>query len=333
MEQIAEFAELGEFFDQPLGVYSSGMRIRLAFSMFAFLECDVLILDEVLAVGDIFFKQKCYGRLEELIAHNTAIILVTHSTGTVRRYCDDVIVLDKGKILFHGPSTEAIPKYFEIKKDQGVKISVADTHIEEDYVNYSNGQLLASSDKIDWPAESDQDMTALPQKSKSKWANLINLSVRDERGNPCQVFNQGATACIYFAYQVKENMGIPVTEINLVTVNNLLVHSKNSIQIKANHPRNVKAGDIIRYKQHIKLDLAPGNYIFNLGLYSMHPSDFDDKEKFSSAELKEKLINVIRVKPAGAIEVISETHNKVIGLHGGLCNLEGEIHTQVIPAH
>ena len=99
MDEIAEFAELGDFFDRPLISYSSGMRIRLAFSLFAFMDCDILILDEVLAVGDIFFKQKCYARLEELIARETAVILVTHSTGVVRRYCKEVIVLNKGSIF------------------------------------------------------------------------------------------------------------------------------------------------------------------------------------------------------------------------------------------
>ncbi|MEH1934147.1 MAG: ABC transporter ATP-binding protein, partial [Nostoc sp.] len=78
LKQIEDFSELGDFFDRPMKLYSSGMKTRLAFSLFAFLECDVLILDEVLAVGDIFFQQKCYARLEELIAKQITIILVTH---------------------------------------------------------------------------------------------------------------------------------------------------------------------------------------------------------------------------------------------------------------
>jgi len=332
MEQIAEFAELGDFFDQPLGVYSSGMRIRLAFSMFAFLECDVLILDEVLAVGDIFFRQKCYARLEELIAQHTAIILVTHSTGTVRQYCDDVIVLDKGKIYYHGTANESIQKYFEIKKDQGIKISISDTYVEEDFVPETKRLQEKKTATWEWPVDSAFNENELPTKSENERTRLMYLSVRDEQGNPCRVFQQGATACFYFAYQAKKNMGIPIAGINLFTVKNLLIHSKNSIQLNAEHPRNVKSGDIIRYKQLLKLDLAPGSYIFNLSLSAMHPSDFDDKENFSVAEFKEKLIHVIGIKPAGAIEVISHAQNQTIGLHGGICNLDGELYTQIVLA-
>jgi ABC-type polysaccharide/polyol phosphate transport system ATPase subunit len=332
MGQIADFAELGDFFDQPLGIYSSGMRIRLAFSMFAFLECDILILDEVLAVGDIFFRQKCYARLEELIEQKTAIILVTHSTGTVRQYCDDVIVLNKGNILYHGASNESIQKYFEIKKDRGIKINIADTYVEEDYIPPRDDQFKVRTDTLEWPADSIFNLNTLPQKSENKRAKLTQLCICDERGNPCRVFKQGETACIYYAYQVKENMGIPIAGFNLFTVKNLLIHSKNSIQLKAEHPRNVKAGDIIRYKQLIKLDLAPGNYIFNLSLLTMHPRDFDNKEKFSVKEFKEKLIHVIGIKPAGVIEIISHSQYQAIGLHGGICNLDGELYTQIILA-
>lgn len=330
MEQIAEFAELGDFFEQPLGVYSSGMRIRLAFSMFAFLECDVLILDEVLAVGDIFFRQKCYARLEELIKQNTAIILVTHSTGTVRQYCDDVIVLDKGKIIFHGASSEAIQKYFEIKKDQGIKINVSDTYVEEDYVSIKVTQVETTASSPVWPPDSIFSKTPLPQNSENNLATLIQLSTCDERGNPRQVFGQGETVYFYYAYQLKENMGVPVARINLLTAKNLIVHSKNSLQLNARHPEKVGKGDIIRYQQLIKLDVAPGSYIFNLNLSTLHPIDFERLEAYSAPELKEKLMPVIGIRPAGAIEVIPQAQNKAVGLHGGMCNLDGAIHIQVI---
>ena len=96
---IEAFSELGEFFDRPMKIYSSGMKARLAFSLFSFLECDVLILDEVLAVGDIFFQQKCYARLEELIKQQVTIILVTHQLDTVQQYCKEAILLHQGKKL------------------------------------------------------------------------------------------------------------------------------------------------------------------------------------------------------------------------------------------
>jgi lipopolysaccharide transport system ATP-binding protein len=330
IEQIAEFADLGDFFDQQLGVYSSGMRIRLAFSMFAFLDCDVLILDEVLAVGDIFFRQKCYARLEELIEKNVAIVLVTHSTGTVKQYCSDVIVLNNGRVIYHGASDVAIQKYFEIKKDQGISIKVSDTYAEEDYVSPENVQGELKTDLLDWPMESAFNKNALPKKSENDHARLTHLLVCDAQGNPCQVFKQGETAFFYFAYQTKENMGVPIAGINLLTVKNLLVHSKNSLQFQIDHPLQLKKGETVHYKQLVKLDVAPGNYIFNLNLTTMHALDFAQREGLSKIDFKEKLIPVMGVKSAGVIQVIRSARNLAFELHGGICNLDGDMAIQVV---
>ncbi len=145
LEQIAEFSELGEFFDHPVKTYSTGMRTRLAFSLFSFLECDVLILDEVLATGDIFFKQKCYARLEELIARNTTIVLVTHTMNVLQQYCNSVILLDKGRQQYKGETQKGIQMYVQIKnigKRTQIKLSDLTDELAE--------QPEPSSDNIFW---------------------------------------------------------------------------------------------------------------------------------------------------------------------------------------
>lgn len=330
MEQIAEFAELGDFFDQPLSVYSSGMRIRLAFSMFAFLECDVLILDEVLAVGDIFFRQKCYARLEELIKQNTAIVFVTHSTGSVSRYCDDVIVLNKGEVYFHGVADRAVQKYFQIKEDSGIRLSVRDTYMEEDYLSGSDARNLTVHSIIDWPSDEVFINSPLPKTHSHKNAVLTHLAVCDEQGQPRRVFKQGEKVCFYFAFQARETMGAPVSGLNFMTVQNLLIHSKNSLQHNATVPLKIQPGGRIRFKQVVKLDVAPGQYIFNLSLSTLHPEDYTQLDTFSQEEFREKLVPVIRVKPAGVIEVLPQNGNRARGIHGGLCNLAGEMNFQFL---
>lgn len=330
MEQISEFAELEEFFDQPLGLYSSGMRIRLAFSMFAFLECDILILDEVLAVGDIFFRQKCYARLEELIKQNTAIILVTHSTGTVSQYCDDVIVLQNGAVSYHGSADLAIQKYFEIKKDKGIKVKASIAYMEEDYVSSKHIELNPAPAQFEWPAESLFKESALPQKSENDQAKLVRLLVCDTENNPRLVFNQGETACFYFVYQAKEDMGVPISGINLLTGKNLFIYGKNSLQFGLDHPLQFQEKEFMYCRQIMKLDLAPGNYIFNLNLFTMSPLDFAQKENLSTTDLKEKLLPVISIKSAGVIQVVRPLQNHGVDLHGGLCNLDGEMQMQIV---
>jgi homopolymeric O-antigen transport system ATP-binding protein len=108
---IVAFAELEQFIDTPVKRYSSGMYVRLAFAVSAFLEPEILILDEVLAVGDIGFRTKCFKRLEELIAGRHTILFVAHDSGVVTKFCDSAIWLDKGVIKAFGPAENVADSY------------------------------------------------------------------------------------------------------------------------------------------------------------------------------------------------------------------------------
>ena len=329
MEQIEKFAELGDFFDRPLGIYSSGMRIRLAFSMFAFFDCDVLILDEVLAVGDIFFRQKCYARLDEIIKQNTAIIFVTHSTGTVSRYCENVIVMQNGSIYYYGSPDVAIQKYFEIKEDQGIKIKISDTYLEEDYVSNTGGGAKTHPNNKDWPSQEEFSSAALPEKNENKNAALVQLLVCNKDRAPCLLFKQGEVAYFYYTFLAKTDFGVPVAGIDLLTVTNLIVHGRNSMQYRVDHPVRVSSGNIIRYKQAVKMDLMPGRYVYNISLVAFHPSDYDNVDMLSSLEIKDKQTTIINVKPAGVIQVTSVA-KKGGKMHSGMCNLGGSMSVQLI---
>jgi len=111
--QIVEFAEIGEFLDTPVKHYSSGMYVRLAFAVAAHLESEILLIDEVLAVGDVRFQRKCLDKTEQLRQSDRTIMVISHSMATVKKLCDRIIVLEKGKIVFNGPSDKAIHRYLE----------------------------------------------------------------------------------------------------------------------------------------------------------------------------------------------------------------------------
>ncbi|MGL3606265.1 ABC transporter ATP-binding protein [Rhizobium sp. G187] len=111
MPSIEAFAEIGEFFDQPIRVYSSGMQARLAFALATARRPDVLIVDEVLSVGDSYFQHKSFDKIRQFKDQGTSIILVTHSLGDVRALCDRVILLDKGHVLKDGLPDEVVDFY------------------------------------------------------------------------------------------------------------------------------------------------------------------------------------------------------------------------------
>jgi lipopolysaccharide transport system ATP-binding protein len=111
---IEAFAELGEFFDRPLRTYSSGMLLRLAFAAATCENPDVLLVDEMLAVGDARFQQKCYRRIRELRERGTTILLVTHVVHNLPAVCDRVIVLDNGGVVFDGDPAAGVKRYFQL---------------------------------------------------------------------------------------------------------------------------------------------------------------------------------------------------------------------------
>ncbi|MFA5100836.1 MAG: ABC transporter ATP-binding protein [Candidatus Omnitrophota bacterium] len=111
IEGILEFCELGDFIHMPLGSYSQGMRLRLGFGIIANLDFDVLVLDEVLAVGDALFQDKCFRRLADLKRQGKTLILTTQDLGLIERFCDTAVLLDHGTLVFQGAPADAANRY------------------------------------------------------------------------------------------------------------------------------------------------------------------------------------------------------------------------------
>lgn len=112
---IIEFAELGEYIDQPVRTYSSGMKMRLGFAININTKPDILVIDEALSVGDANFKRKCKNKIKELISESTTVIYVSHSADSVREVCTRAIYLKLGKVIFDGDVETALETYEKIK--------------------------------------------------------------------------------------------------------------------------------------------------------------------------------------------------------------------------
>ncbi len=110
-DAIAAFADIGDFVDQPVKLYSSGMYVRLAFAVQASLSPDILIVDEALSVGDVFFQQKCMLRIRELLDGGTAVLMVTHDLNTVSKFCDRVLLLSEGRVADDGDPKQVLEHY------------------------------------------------------------------------------------------------------------------------------------------------------------------------------------------------------------------------------
>lgn len=112
MDEIIEFSEVGDFIDQPVQTYSSGMYSKLAFSITAVMEPDIMLVDEVLSVGDAKFKKKSFQKMQQLITdHTRTVVIVSHSMDTVKKLCNRVIWLNKGQIVMEGNADEVVDAY------------------------------------------------------------------------------------------------------------------------------------------------------------------------------------------------------------------------------
>ena len=111
MDAIIEFSELGEFIDRPVRTYSSGMYSKLSFAVTAILDTDIMLVDEVLSVGDERFRQKSYKKMEELMVSDRTVLIVSHATNTLKQFCDKILWINDGKYVMLGDTNEVLDAY------------------------------------------------------------------------------------------------------------------------------------------------------------------------------------------------------------------------------
>jgi ABC-type polysaccharide/polyol phosphate transport system ATPase subunit len=145
---IEEFADLGRYFDQPLRTYSSGMQARLAFSCAIHVDCDLIIIDETLAVGDANFRMKCYDRIRHMKEYGQTFLLVSHNQNMVANFCTRGIILEGGKKVFDGPTLNAVEVYKKIRTESLVEKSEVSSRLLSGKASGLNGKAGLSEEII-----------------------------------------------------------------------------------------------------------------------------------------------------------------------------------------
>jgi ABC-type polysaccharide/polyol phosphate transport system ATPase subunit len=172
---ILDFAEIGEFIDQPVKQYSSGMFVRLAFSLFAHFDPDIYIVDETLAVGDVFFQQKCFERFRELRRRGCTILFVSHDMEAITHLCDRAILLSGGKLVAQGEAATVVHDYFAL---------MGRTFAPGTSAPFATS---AAGDLVDVPADVRQKLAeGLPQEahaaSGTRGSEIVGFAVSDPKG-------------------------------------------------------------------------------------------------------------------------------------------------------
>jgi lipopolysaccharide transport system ATP-binding protein len=252
-DEIEAFAEIGAAIDRPVKTYSSGMMMRLAFSVQVLCDPDILIVDEALSVGDFFFQQKCLGHIRQLCENGMTLLFVSHDMGVVRDFCERAIFLQHGKAVFLGDTRLAIQNYLNEERDKSPK-----------KINDENGEAsLDNKNKIfDRDLISEGAIWARPYEENSR---LIAIHLQNEFGKPTTHVRIGELLIIQVAYSsLKEDVG---TTLSLAIKNRydqtIYVTTANRLGIEHCDMHHVP---FLIFKFEIKLNLEAGLYSFRVGV-------------------------------------------------------------------
>ncbi|OSI78138.1 sugar ABC transporter ATP-binding protein [Bradyrhizobium canariense] len=234
MPDMEAFAEIGEFFDQPIRVYSSGMQARLAFALATAKRPEVLIVDEVLSVGDSYFQHKSFDRIRQFKNEGTSIILVTHNLGDVRSLCDRVILLDKGAIMKDGAPDEIVDFYNAMIADrENAMQAVEQRRQDSGWVVTRSGTYEISIGTIKLvSAETKEPVSTARVNQKLELTLKARASVDIPR--------------LVLGFMLRDRAGHVIWGSNTW-------HTKQLI-------RNIRAGEIVECSVQFTCNLGPGSY-------------------------------------------------------------------------
>ena len=274
LQDILDFAEIGDFVYQPVKTYSSGMFVRLAFALAINVEPEILIVDEALSVGDVFFQSKCYRRMEEIRKSGTTILMVTHDMGSIIKYCDRVVLLNRGEFIAEGKPGRVVDMYKKILAGK-LEALKEELRLEEERKNADIGpesiELSDFSGGMDLGGSGDKEtlmrdkLTINPDRTEygDGRAEIYDLGLLDERGNVTNLLLKGEMFTIrerirfhaaleapIFTYTIKDKKGTELTGTNTLY---------EGADIKP-----VKAGDSYTVEFTQKMNLQGGEYLLSM---------------------------------------------------------------------
>lgn len=263
MQEILDFADIGEFVHQPVKSYSSGMFVRLAFAVAININPEILIVDEALSVGDVFFQAKCYRKFEEFKQQGKTILFVSHDLGSITKYCDRAILLNKGEKIFEGTPKETVDIYKKVLVNQ---FEPSELETDED----ANDITKFSKDK-DWKKSIQVNPELIEYGEKS--AEIIDYALLDENGLITNTFMKGTGFSVRMKIQAHKEVKEPIFAFTIKNLQGIELTGTNTTYEKAEVPP-MEPGDIREVTFTQRLDLQGGEYLVSLGCTGYQDGDF-----------------------------------------------------------
>ena len=257
LQDILDFADIGDFVYQPVKSYSSGMFVRLAFAVAINIDPEILLVDEALSVGDVFFQAKCYRKFEEFKAQGRTILFVSHDLSSIARYCDRVILLNKGVKLEEGSPKQMVDMYKQLLVGQDPAKAEEEKPAGQPRENW-NSQFQVNPDMLEYG---------------SRLAEIVDFAVLDEKGRCTNTIEKGSTFKIRMKVAFRETIQEPIMAFTFKDIKGTEITGTNTLFEKA-AVEHSDAGDVCTVTFTQDMYLQGGEYLLSFGCTGYKDGEF-----------------------------------------------------------
>ncbi len=309
MDDILSFADIGDFVYQPVKTYSSGMFVRLAFAVAINIDPEILIVDEALSVGDVFFQNKCYKKFDDFKKLGKTILFVSHDLGSISKYCDRVVLLDHGRKLAEGSPKDMIDIYKKLMTGTAVEDALAASGINDlgnggemvsdEGTKTSNNQIIEKSIKnVDGSGECWRDSFAInPNLNEygSKKAEIIDFAIVDKDGLLTNSIVKGDCFTIKSKVHFNEDIKNPIFTYTFKNIKGVDITGTNTMYEKA-YVEVANAGEEYVASFTQEMNLQGGEYLLSISC-----TGYDEKGELVAYHRLYDLLNVTVVSDKNTV--------------------------------
>jgi len=306
MDNILSFADIGDFVYQPVKTYSSGMFVRLAFAVAINIDPEILIVDEALSVGDVFFQNKCYKKFEDFKKQGKTILFVSHDLGSISKYCDRVVLLDHGKKLSEGTPKDMINIYKKLMTGTAVEDALATSHNNDlDDSGKKKGKSSKAGEMINKNV-SISDNSGIPWKNNfainpdineygSKKAQIVDFAIVDDDGLLTNSIVKNEYFTIKSKVHFNEDIKNPIFTYTFRNVKGVDITGTNTMYEKE-YIDLAKAGEEYVASFTQKMNLQGGEYLLSISC-----TGYDDNGELVAYHRLYDLINITVVSDKNTV--------------------------------
>ena len=272
MQDILDFADIGDFVHQPVKTYSSGMFVRLAFAVAINIDPEILIVDEALSVGDVFFQAKCYKKFEDFKKLGKTILFVSHDLGSISKYCDRVVLLNKGKKLAEGTPKEMVSMYKRIMVNQDRAEEIAAHQMDMSSLE-EEGEKEIKEVACEGLWKSHYNLNPNVDEYGNGAAEIEDFAIVDENGNYTNDIIKGTRFRLKSKVKFKQDIQDPIFTYTFKNIQGVAITGTNTMYEKKDVPL-AKAGETYVATFEQDMFLQGGEYLLSMSCTGYKNGDF-----------------------------------------------------------